>query len=197
MSEFRSPYVQAGTPYVTPTVYGGGAGFPAAGYGFPQQAFTQTGFAPAGYGGFAPAFAPQPYGAEGYNGYDMSNLANGTPQFVQTMDPQQQWVVPAVSPAVLGAAPTVTAGGVVPTVFAGTVGNPVVPPTASYVRPAAPQFAEATQYARYVHPFPRQRTQARESKRGFGLMDSWRRQASPEELHAWVYNPTPPSDDYF
>jgi hypothetical protein len=127
----------------------------------------------------------------------MSGLSASTPQYVQEINQGNQYVVPGVSPAVIGAAPTVTAGGVVPTAFAGTIANTVVPPTASYVRPAAPQFAEATQYARYVHPFPRQRTQARESKRGFGLVDSWRRQASPEELHAWVYNPTPPSDDYF
>eukprot|EP00178_Gracilaria_changii_P024674 TRINITY_DN74585_c0_g1_i1.p1 TRINITY_DN74585_c0_g1~~TRINITY_DN74585_c0_g1_i1.p1 ORF type:complete len:131 (-),score=9.42 TRINITY_DN74585_c0_g1_i1:259-651(-) len=60
-------------------------------------------------------------------------------------------------------------------------------PPSPYVRPVAPQYTENTQYTRYVHPFPRQRSRLPLRNRGFGLVDSWRADPTPDRLNPMTY----------
>eukprot|EP01006_Ploeotia_vitrea_P054991 TRINITY_DN67945_c14_g1_i4.p1 TRINITY_DN67945_c14_g1~~TRINITY_DN67945_c14_g1_i4.p1 ORF type:complete len:140 (+),score=20.93 TRINITY_DN67945_c14_g1_i4:24-422(+) len=127
------------------------------------------------FGGYSDFGAYPSYGAVGgYGGYAMA------PTFTGYVAPAPMPVVEAAPVAVAAPAP----------VYQEPVQDVVTfnpgPPT-PYTRPVAPQYTENTQYSRYVHPFPRQRSRLPLKNRGFGLVDSWRPDPTPERLNPLAY----------
>jgi len=144
---------------------GGYPGGNAGGYPYPDIS------APfAAYGGAPIAVNQQPIAApvQSLYSYPVTPVAG-----IQMEPPQQALpqVIPNFNPATVVASPPVYPDG---------------------FRSVGPNYTDATQYTRYIHPFPRQRTAPKLKGRGYGLVDSWRADATPEQQHAWLFNPVKP-----
>jgi len=153
----------------SPGAYGGYNGaygaYPYAG-GYPDISapFAAYGGAPIAVNQTPAVVAP----AHNLYSYPVTPVAGIRAEYPQQALPQ---VIPNFNPATVVAAPPVFPDG---------------------FRSVGPNYTDATQYTRYIHPFPRQRTSAKLKGRGYGLVDSWRADATPEQQHAWLFNPVKP-----